>query len=283
MRRLVDHALCKLPFEEKWFRDRGVNATYVGHPFFDELRERRLDETFLAEQCAKPGRLVTILPGSRNQEVTANFPAFLRAAQLVRHRVSDARFAVAAYKPKHAEQCAALARQTGLPVEIHVGRTPELMAAAHSCLACSGSVSLELLYHTKPTVIHYRASVALSLIAKTLATVPFITLVNLLVCDDLAPKNPQPYDPDRPDADKALFPEYPTHRDRSVDLARHLVEWLSDDAKHELLVARLAALKQQIAHGGASQRASQYILRALGCPSEAPPATESDFAPRHAA
>ena len=38
MRETVDHALCKLPFEEPWLRERGVNATYVGHPYFDELR-----------------------------------------------------------------------------------------------------------------------------------------------------------------------------------------------------------------------------------------------------
>ena len=149
-------------------------------------------------------------------------------------------------------------------MEIHTGRTPELMAAAHSCLACSGSVSLELLYHTKPTVIHYWASLPTYLLGKALITVPYITLVNLLVCDDLAPKNPQPYDPDRADADKALFPEYPTRVDKSHYLARHLIEWLGDDAKHQRLVARLAQLKDEVSHGGASQRASEYILRALG-------------------
>ncbi|MCC6475235.1 MAG: lipid-A-disaccharide synthase, partial [Burkholderiales bacterium] len=42
-RRLIDHALCKLPFEEQWFRERGVNATYVGHPFFDQLEAQQLD------------------------------------------------------------------------------------------------------------------------------------------------------------------------------------------------------------------------------------------------
>ncbi len=38
MRRDVDHVLVKLPFEEQWYRDRGCNATYLGHPYFDELR-----------------------------------------------------------------------------------------------------------------------------------------------------------------------------------------------------------------------------------------------------
>ena len=48
VQRYVDHALCKLPFEEAWLKDQGCHATYVGHPYFDELSEQRLDETFLA-------------------------------------------------------------------------------------------------------------------------------------------------------------------------------------------------------------------------------------------
>jgi len=73
MRRFVDHVLCKLPFEEKWFRERGCNATFVGHPYFDELHERKIDEKLVASLSSDSrengdnGKLVTILPGSRNQ------------------------------------------------------------------------------------------------------------------------------------------------------------------------------------------------------------------------
>ena len=44
MRRFVDHVLCSLPFEETWFRQRGCHATFVGHPYFDEVRSRQLDQ-----------------------------------------------------------------------------------------------------------------------------------------------------------------------------------------------------------------------------------------------
>jgi hypothetical protein len=47
-------------------------------------------------------------------------------------------------------------------------------------------------------------------------------------------------------------------------LARHIIEWLTDDAKHERLIGRLRELKEQVSHGGASERASEYILRVLG-------------------
>src|SRR5262249_4121757 len=65
VRRLVDVVLCSLPFEPAWYHARDVaQATYIGHPYFDELTERPLDASFLAEQ-EHPGPLVAILPGSR--------------------------------------------------------------------------------------------------------------------------------------------------------------------------------------------------------------------------
>ena len=72
MRRFVDHVLCKLPFEEAWYRERGCHATYVGHPYFDQLRAEQLDTAFIAQQQAGEGPLVAILPGSRTQEVKTN-------------------------------------------------------------------------------------------------------------------------------------------------------------------------------------------------------------------
>ena len=48
MRRLVDHALCKLPFEVDWFAKRGCCATYIGHPYFDELKQQELDQEFIS-------------------------------------------------------------------------------------------------------------------------------------------------------------------------------------------------------------------------------------------
>src|SRR5438105_2819435 len=64
--------LCSLPFEEGWYRQRGVAARYVGHPYFDELAAQRLDEGFLAEQRRRGGPVVAILPGSRQGEIDSN-------------------------------------------------------------------------------------------------------------------------------------------------------------------------------------------------------------------
>ncbi len=263
MRRLVDHVLCSLPFEESWFRQRGCNATFVGHPFFDQLRRLQFDESFLAEHRRRAGPLVTILPGSRTQEVVKNLKWLLKSAALVRAEVPDVRFAIAAFKPKQAEFARRRVAAAGLPVEVYVGKTPELMHLADCCMSVSGSVSLELLYYTKPTVILYWIDRLAYFVQRFFRKVKYITLVNLLAADELYPEDLTPFDPDQPDAEKVLFPEYLTCQDKSPQIAAHVIEWLTNDSKREVRVAELARLKAKVAHGGASSRAAQYILDVL--------------------
>ena len=137
------------------------------------------------------------------------------------------------------------------------------MHLADCCMACSGSVSLELLYHTKPTVILYWISPLGLCVQKRFRKVKYITLVNLLSTDELYPADLTPYDPAQPDADKVLFPEYLTCEDKSAAVAGHVIQWLTDPAALTRQIARLDDLKANVAHGGASAHAAEYILQAL--------------------
>ena len=268
MRRDVDHPLCKLPFEPEWYRQRGCNATYVGHPYFDELTAQKFDEAFVDEQQSKPGPLVTILPGSRTQEIKSNLRDQLKAAKKVAAETPGVRFAIAGYKESQCPLIESRLTESGLvengvPVEVHIGRTPELIHAARCCLAVSGSVSLELLYHAKPTAIIYRISRLAFWVQKQFRRVRYITLVNLLTADELFPEKVGVYDPQNPEDAHVLMPEYLTCEDKSAALSGHVTEWLQDDAAYAARVQALGELKAKIAHGGASKRAADYLLREL--------------------
>ena len=159
MRRFVDHVLCSLPFEEPWYRERGVSAEYVGHPFFDDLPRQTLDSAFLEEQQKRGGTVLGILPGSRTQEVQRNFPTQLRAAQTIHHAHPETRFLVACFKESQRKMAEEMRRSfSPLPMQLFVHKTPEIIETSKACISVSGSVSLELLYRAKPTVIVYRTS-----------------------------------------------------------------------------------------------------------------------------
>lgn len=262
MRRLVDYVLCKLPFEVDWYEARGCKATYVGHPYFDELHQRQLDKAFLQELQADQRPLITILPGSRNQEVQSNLKWFVRAAEMIQDQVPNVRFAVAAFKESQAVAARELVEAETADITVFVGRTPELIHAAHSCMACSGSVSLELLYHEKPAAIHYFVGRTGFFIQRFMRKVRYITLVNLLATEDRYCNNGELYDA-RSDTDKVPFPEYLTATDKSLAIADHLIQWLTDDSSYERVREHLRTLKAKYAHIGASEHAAEFILQKL--------------------
>src|SRR5437879_2786252 len=96
LRRWVDQVACILPFEEAYFRKHGVNATFVGHPLFDELPPGR--SMRLERRVGFPHRppVIGIIPGSRTSEVTANLPHLIAVMHSIVDRYPEIRFLIPA-------------------------------------------------------------------------------------------------------------------------------------------------------------------------------------------
>jgi lipid-A-disaccharide synthase len=247
MRRWIDHVLCALPFEEQWYQSRGVAAHYIGHPYFDELPEQQLDVRFMAEQRENGGTIIGLLPGSRNQELENNLPTLLRAAGRIYAERPDARFFVACFKSDHQRivdnylDRLATTRSGAFPLQTCVGRTPEIIELAHSCIAVSGSVGLELLYRARPSVVLYRIGRVDLKVCNLFKTAPYISLVNML-------------------AGKELFPEFLTDRCEAEAIARHVLHWLKEPKDYQQIRARLSDLRAQVGEPGACERAAKFVL-----------------------
>jgi lipid-A-disaccharide synthase len=245
MQRWVDHVLCNLPFEQAWYRSRGVAAQFVGHPYFDELPQQRLDAAFVAGQQGRGGDIVAILPGSRTQEVERNLATLLRTAGRIHRGRPSCRFLVACFRRQHKERIDDYLRtHAPLPIETFVGRTPEIIELARACVAVSGSVSLELLYRGKPSVMLYRIGKLGLRIGRWFMTSPYICLVNLL-------------------ADKELFPEFLTDRCQAGPMAEIVLRWLNDPGVYQEIHTELVALCKRVAKPGACARTAAFILEVL--------------------
>lgn len=240
MRKNFDTVLTALPFEDQWFRRKGINTHYIGHPYFDELDRQRPDAAFVADRRRGAGPVVAILPGSRNQEISANFPLMLATAKKVAAARPDARFLVASFNERQATAARTMLGTANLPLEFHVGRTPEIIEAADVCLAVSGSVGLELMYRQKPSVIVYKYTRLARFVSKQFITCPYISLVNLL-------------------AEEEIFPEFLTYRDESAAIAAKLLSWLADPAAYDGVVGKIARLKGRVAVPGACARAAAFV------------------------
>ncbi|WP_437227373.1 lipid-A-disaccharide synthase [Planctomicrobium sp. SH661] len=250
LKRLVDCVLSVLPFEAKWYRDRGVDVEYVGHPFFDEVAAHELQSRVMDQLRKAPSPRVAILPGSRKQEVNRNFPVMLDIISDLHESHPEARFQVACYKQWHYDRCGELIRERGkaLPIDLYLESTPEVIEASDCCLMVSGSVSLELLARRKPTVVMYRGSPLLYVLAKILVHCPFMTLPNLI-------------------AGRAVMPEFPFSRRSGTapkKIKAILSEWLSNPESRIRSQQEVAALADTIVEAGGVRNAAETLLRRLG-------------------
>ena len=84
VRKYVRKMLVIFPFEERFYRERGIAAQFVGHPLADLPSPQVTREQFAAEHKLDPAReWIALLPGSRRGEVSRIFPTLLEAAQLL--------------------------------------------------------------------------------------------------------------------------------------------------------------------------------------------------------
>jgi lipid-A-disaccharide synthase len=250
MRRWVNHVLCALPFEEAWYQSRGVAAHYVGHPYFDELPQQQLDKSFQAPHVKSAGPIIGLLPGSRNQEVERNLSSLIRSVALIHAARPDTRFLMACFKSSQRQYVEdylfrLVATRSGarahLPIEVRVGRTPEIIELSRACIAVSGSVGLELLYRGRPSVVLYRIGRIDLKVCQLFKTAPYISLVNML-------------------AEKELFPEFLTDRCEAKAIAGHIIGWLNEPKKYQALGGELKDLRARVAEPGACDRAARFIL-----------------------
>lgn len=273
IKKYVDHVLCKLPFETPWFNQRGCNATYVGHPYFDQMHSQEYDQDSI-DRFSEQKPLVVLLPGSRNSEVQLILPLLLKSAEKIAASQPETKFAVACYSEQHQQDVQLATAELSIDIEVVHGKTQELMKAADICIACSGSVSLELMFHRKPTVIVYKTSRLIAFLKFFLMRCKYFTLTNLIASEGIQRTHWRAIDPDSKDGQEMVMPEYYTTSDCSSKVASRVIGWLNDPKQTKSLEDKLAAMASRYAKPGATSRAANYILNEL----DSSRSVESDFA-----
>ncbi|MFT5698620.1 MAG: lipid-A-disaccharide synthase [Desulforhopalus sp.] len=173
-----------LPFEEQYFKERGLDATYVGHPLLDSVRITKTKSQFLAEQNIDSNtKIIGLLPGSRKREVTSLLPIFLDAAEKLQTVVNEK---LVFLIPKASAIDLAVFKGAGIGLNDNIDvRLIEddrynVMAACDCVVAASGTVTLELALLKVPMVVVYKLSPLTYLLAKHLVKLDNFALVNLI-------------------------------------------------------------------------------------------------------
>ncbi len=178
MRRIIDRLLCIFPFEEEFFRARGVAAVYIGHPLAGRVRPSLSKPEFFRKHSLPLDRpLIAILPGSRQGESARHLPVLMEVAARL-HREQGATCIL----PASATTGVGFFRQLigEAPVKVIDGESWDAMAHCDVALAASGTVTVEGALLGAPMVTYYRVNALSWLLGRRLVKVPFLSMVNLI-------------------------------------------------------------------------------------------------------
>ena len=244
LRQYVDRVACILPYEVQFFRDRQVEATFVGHPLFDTLPPALQNDP--AGRFPNRPPVIGLVPGSRSSVVKVNFRNMLEVADRVLAAYPQAKFLIPTMPVTHglvqkalrAREAsyppAAAATDEGLerigPFTFAPNRFDELVRQCDLCITVSGTATLHVAGHGVPMIVVYRLNPLIwHLAARWIVKTRTYSLVNLLNSGrhNIVPEFIPWYGSNVPVADKVLeYLRKPQllieQRDRLLQLIRGL-------------------------------------------------------------
>jgi lipid-A-disaccharide synthase len=261
VQRYVDRMLVIFPFEEPFYQERGVDATYVGHP----LADLALPAVSRAEFAERNGldvakRWIGLLPGSRAKEIRLNLPEMLRAAEFLWHSAhergeSEPQFVIPlapTLTQGQRVEIRKMASQAAFPLgDIHlVDDARAALFHARGSIVASGTATVEAALMGNPFVVVYRVSPVTYWIAKRVVTVPHVAMVNLV-------------------ADKRIVPELIQDDFTAGLIVQELEPLLADGLARSEMMAELAAVGRKLRGGRGSDETAigmvaSVVMQVLG-------------------
>ena len=244
----VDHLMALLPFEPPYFEDAGLPCDFVGHPIVESGADRGDGAAFRGRHGIAPeATVVSVLPGSRHNEVGRLLPVFEGAVELLARTRPDLAVAVATVEAVR-DQVTAAVRAWPRPVIVVTDPAEkyDAFAASRAAIAKSGTVTLELALAGVPMVVCYKMSAITAFVARRLVRVDYASLVNLL-------------------ADRAVSPELLQEVCTPAGIAEKFAPLLEDGAARAAQLAGFEAVVGQL--GGTSpapsERAAAVVLEVI--------------------
>jgi len=223
VQKYVTRMLVIFPFEEAFYRDRGVAAEFVGHPLAELALPRISREEYGKEIGLDPAKTwIALLPGSRPKEIRDNLPEMLKAAEMLVERAApnerEYLFLIPLAPTLNAVQRAEVQGRVerlggGLPVKLVEDARAALFHARISVVA-SGTATVEAALIGNPFVVVYRVSPITYAIAKRVVTVPHVAMANLI-------------------ADKRVVPELIQDDFTAANIVQHIERLLPDGPARE--------------------------------------------------
>lgn len=233
IRELVDKLFCLFPFEEPWFRERGIDATYIGHPLAGMVRKQMPRAQFFERHgLNQDARTVVLLPGSRIGEVRRHLPILIDAIAALRSRFAlNVLLATPQGFRTHLVFSIFREPMQAMSIQVIENETWDCIGHADLALAASGTVTVETAVLGTPMVTFYKVNPLSWWAGRRLVKVPFLSMVNLI-------------------AERQIVPELMQHEMTPPALAAQAQELLGNHGRADRMRADLASVRAALVRPG---------------------------------
>ena len=245
IRKSVDRMAVILPFEEQFYREAGVNVTFVGHPLLDEVR-KKYAQTEAMKRFGLRDEAITvgILPGSRRSEVERLLPEMLKACRILTEKLSPLQFVLPLAGTLDPEFVRDILRQFPLQVNVVRDEIYDVIAVSDVAIVASGTATLETALLETPMVVVYKVSASSYAIGRRFVRVDHIGLVNII-------------------AGRTIVPELIQEEANPERIASEVRELIVRRGKAREMKAALAEIRGKLGTPGASQRTARIAYDML--------------------
>jgi lipid-A-disaccharide synthase len=244
LRKHCDKLACILPFEEQWFRSRGVQAQFVGNPLLDELNVGPTANSKNYTDFDPADARIALMPGSRQAEIDKLWLPMQQVAAKIKEKWSGVQFTVVAVD----EQAKAMLKEkqaADFVCEYKIASVLQTAKEVDFTILASGSATLQVAGAACPMVVMYQSSRILwHLIGRLLVRTRFLSLVNIL-------------------ADTRLVPEFMPYFGSTASIAQTCIKLLDDKQKLQETSRKLAELAVPLAKGKACEKVEQIAMEML--------------------
>jgi len=178
----VDKMFVILPFEKSFYEDKHqYPVDFVGHPLIDAIQNQPpFDETvFRTENQLGEKPIIAVLPGSRKQEITKMLSVMLSVVD----DFQDYEFVIAGAPSQEFEFYQQFISNKN--IKFISNKTYDLLRSSTAALVTSGTATLETALFKVPEVVCYKGSNISYQIAKRIITLKYISLVNLIMDEEV--------------------------------------------------------------------------------------------------
>ena len=186
--RYVDRMLVIFPFEESFYREHGVKATFVGHPLAEVPLPSISRKDFADQYGLDPSKVwVGLLPGSRFKEIRLNLPEMIDAASQLHEPIEFLLPLAPTLTPEHVSHVRSMLPANGPRITIVNDARATLQRARASVIA-SGTATVEAALIGNPFIVVYRVSRLTYSVAKRVVKVPHVAMINLIAGREAVPE-----------------------------------------------------------------------------------------------